>query len=176
MKSGKIAWSSREEGFPDPLSAGGILPIDDDGESFWAIEELDKRGKKFSDIGGRYTVDDGHIFATIRREFYEETYGMCDVLVSTIRTWAKTYGIKKVFGPNGKLVYICIPVPISVICDACELKVGELENQFMLHRDLVVKQNPGITYKVLRLQKIKYLDAKHYNIGYRLNVILLHLG
>lgn len=60
------------------FTAGGILFYDEEG--IYVVDEA--RG--YSDFGGRYAYEDGSIWATIRRELYEETFGGCDLLVKDI--------------------------------------------------------------------------------------------
>jgi len=163
----KYRWINPETG--DTLAAGGILFHDD--HSFWAIEEKGTH----NDIGGRYSADDGDIFATIRRELYEETYGVFDLLVSQIRKFSTEYGLCGIEDLNKKCIYVCICVPISVICTACGLEEGEIEEKFIKAREKTVKQNPGVHYKPLKIQKIKIEDIRKFKIGYRLRSIIKHI-
>jgi hypothetical protein len=171
----KPRWTNPDTG--DNLSAGGILFHSND--SFWAIEEDGKKGIETNDIGGRYEYEDGDIFTTIRRELHEETYGMCDVPVSMIRKFAETYGMKGVYDKNRQCVYVCICVPIDVICETCGFSEEEIEGKFASLREKTVKQNPNTprdAYKPLRIRKIRYEDVLNggddlSRIGYRLQII-----
>ncbi len=173
----------------DLVPAAGILFYSSD--SFWVVEEkikfTDIRGKYFlsseadrgaseyNDIGGKYSSDDGNIYATIRRELYEETYGMIDVLVSDIKKFAEKYGMKRIAGVKGACAYLCICVPITDICDLCQIKEEDFEQNFSALREKTIAENPKAVYKQRSIKKIKYSDVAAFNIGYRLRFILKQL-
>src|SRR5271155_5670271 len=69
------------------FSAGGILLYDAQG--FYLVGETSNSGIVYSDIGGRYMPEDGNIWAAIRRELYEETYGVCDLLANEVIAYSK---------------------------------------------------------------------------------------
>jgi hypothetical protein len=194
-KKEKFRWINPETG--DHLSAGGILfySLKDPGV-FWALEETCKKGfvsldsstprnavTEYNDIGGKYSPDDGNIFATIRRELYEETYGLIDILVSDIKRFSDKYGSKRVLNHKGECVYICICVPIDDIVNAStrgtsRLEEDEMDAKFSLLRDNTIKQNPKAVYKPLKLVKLKFDPApaeREPKLSYRLSTILKQL-
>ncbi len=158
----------------DQITAGGILFYDDTG--FWAVGEIDDATNNtitYTDPGGRYTPEDGTIWTAIRRELYEETYGVCDFLVKDIIEWSKKYGVIKVDGHLKKPVYVCLCVPVSAVPD---LKFDT--ELFITNRNKLLLQNPyaptHIHFKPVVLQKISYAEAEthKYKLSYRLKSIL----
>lgn len=167
----KYRWKNPETG--DFLTAGGILFYDT--SYFWAIQEAGQRGLEYNDIGGKYSIDDGDIFATIRRELYEETYGVCDILVSDVRKFVEKYGLKKVNDQRGACVYVCVCVPVSDIYNLCAISDDTFEEKFKKERDKILSQNPDANYKPIKINKIHLKEKHNYKIGYRLSVILKQL-
>lgn len=167
----KYRWKNPETG--DLLTAGGILFYNK--THFWAIQESGQKGLEYNDIGGKYIVEDGDIFATIRRELYEETYGVCDILVSTVRKFSEKYGMKNVNDDKGKCVYVCVCVPTDEIFSLCGISDSDFESKFETARDMIKSQNPYANYKPVKISKISIKDIKAYQIGYRLETILRQL-
>jgi hypothetical protein len=71
-------------------AAGGVFLYDSNG--VWVVQEdasseytPKRHAATYTDIGGRYEVNDCNIYETIRRELYQETYGTMDVTTSMIR-------------------------------------------------------------------------------------------
>ena len=63
------------------LAAGGIIFFDtiDNTKGLWLIKEEEDENFIYTDLGGKYDHNDGDIFATISREFREETYNTSEI-------------------------------------------------------------------------------------------------
>lgn len=81
---GKSWWKDENN---NNIAAGGILILDEvnNEKGIWVITEKCKKSCsgysdfEYTDIGGRYSQDDGDIYATISREFREETYNTDEI-------------------------------------------------------------------------------------------------
>lgn len=70
----------------DPITrkkfqSGGILFYNDKG--FWSILE-EKKCKEYTDFGGKYNFEDGHIIRCIKRELEEESFGTIEIKTSEL--------------------------------------------------------------------------------------------
>lgn len=147
------------------VAAGGMFIYDQD--HFWVIEETIRGKKIMTDIGGRYSADDGNIWSTIRREAYEETYGLIDVKVKDI---TKYKDVIEINDENGMCIYVCVCIPVNDIFD--EKEIENLETMFLIGKKEFEKYNPGYSYKTLSLKKVKYANIPNIDKSYRLRNIL----
>lgn len=167
-KSKKFRWV---DDYGRHLTAGGILPYDDDG--VWVIGEQDKHGITYTDVGGKYQFEDGDIFKTIARELGEETYHLCDLSRTEIVGLYKKNSHKTVYvnGHQNKPVYMCVVVPRS------ELN-GCLDNdKFVEERARVVTRNPDVPPEYYNSVCIRHLtwddiNSGEFKLSYRLKRIL----
>ena len=118
------------------FAAGGILLYEErpEGKGFWFLNEKDddeydsdedisgdfRKTKNFqhkgifTDFGGKYDYNDGDIFATISREFREETFNMCEIPYNVIKKLSQTNYIY-VNGYNNKPSYFCIVANVNIV-------------------------------------------------------------
>lgn len=150
------------------FSAGGIIPYDSDG-----LYVISEKGE-YNDIGGRFRYEDINIYATIAREFREETYHSCDLRVKDISLIEKKE--VELIGFRGVPVYLCIFVHLD------ELKKYDCElssEDFSSRRSIALKENPSIKSKDIYLsEKLIYIPWSKINnhnlLGRRLKAVLEH--
>jgi len=170
----KFRWHDPDTGYT--LTAGGILFYDDQG--VWVIGEKDKNGIMYTDIGGRYAFEDGNIWVTIRRELYEETYGICEMLTRDVMALSKKFSPIYVNGHNGTPVYACLTIPISEMNASIANGTFTLDPVlFDIRRIQTIKENPDVPvdyYSPCILTKLTYgeLSDPKYRLSYRLKRIL----
>lgn len=171
--SEKYRWN---DGQGRQLSAGGILPYDDDG--IWVIGEKVKGEIIYTDIGGKYQYQDGDIYKTVAREFGEELYHSSNITREQVMEISKTSGPMYVNGHKNIPVYICYIVPYSFM-----KTMGIVLNPtlFLEHRAEVVRGNPFVSqdkYDSVVLTHIPFdklvsmLAKEKSAISYRLRGVL----
>lgn len=174
---GKKKWRWHD-GEGKQLTAGGILPYDKDG--FWVIGEIDKNKVVYTDIGGRYEIEDGDIYATISREIQEELYYTCEITRSQVIDLTKKNTPVYVNGHQSRPVYICYPIHVQEIYNVTKMnKFPFLLNPdtFMKGRKRYIDGNPYTpksVFKQVELKYIKFEDVQtfHKHFSYRLKRIL----
>ena len=154
------------------LTAGGLLPYDDEG--IWVIgEKKTKDGDiEWTDPGGKYKFEDCDIYTTITREFSEELYHSSTISRDCIMNIKENNTPTYVNGHQNKPVYVCYIVHTS------ELK----QHGVKLDKDLFLKNryqtligNPDVPpeyYSSVELKHISFSDIKNENLSYRLRRIL----
>jgi hypothetical protein len=170
-KRRKFRWQDPATGHA--LTAGGILFYDDLG--VWVIGEKDKNGIVYTDIGGRYTYEDGNIWTTIRRELYEETYGTCEMFTSDIVTFSQRYGNIYVNGHNNVPTYVCLVVPVADLRFDAHFRLDP--RTFEDRRITTLRENPDVPvnyYCPCLLAKLSYEDLSDpvFRLSHRLKRIL----
>jgi hypothetical protein len=172
-KSEKFRWS---DGQGRQLSAGGILPYDEDG--IWVIGEKIKDEIIYTDIGGKYQYQDGDIYKTVAREFGEELYHSSNMSREQVIEISNTSGPMYVNGHENVPVYICYIVPYNIM-----QSMGIVLNPvlFLKHRAEVLRGNPGVSldkYESVVLVHIHFdslvemLGKEKSPISYRLRGVL----
>jgi len=157
------------------LTAGGLLPFDDRG--IWVIGEYNKTNPKileYTDFGGRYNFEDGDIFATIAREFNEETYHSSEITRKQVLKLSKLFENVYIDGYHHKPVYICMIVPTTALR---LLDISLDKDKFAERRAIVLNQNPDVPRKYYRPQELLYITYKDiqddkYRLSNRLKCIL----
>ena len=140
------------------LSAGGILPYDENG--LWLIAEFDSQaehGVSWKDIGGKYRFEDGDIYQTIAREFCEEVYNSAEITRKQILKIAKHYSPIYIDGHTGKPVYISYPVHISFLA-SIGIKLNPEE--FLKMRKEILRSNPSVPPSYYLSFELKYMTYK----------------
>jgi hypothetical protein len=163
------SFSWKEPGTEGNYNAGGVLFYDDEG--FWVVEEKQKDVTVCNDIGGRYHPDDGNIWATIRREVWEETYGTCDFTMKMVTMLSKTVKKAYLHSPQGVKIYVCLCID-KQLQDLYGITLNP--DTFNESRKRFLEENPNYTefYKTLSLKKIRYEDVHLNKLSYRLNILL----
>ena len=168
------------------FSAGGILLYDTQG--LYLVGETSNSGVVYSDIGGRYIPEDGNIWATIRRELYEETYGVCDLLTKEVIQFSKHLPLIVLDSvgsilkgtliesstsviPQSSYSYMCLAVPI------CSIPEGRFDFDDDLYqecraRTIAESSAPESFYRPVCIKKVLYDDLGGYNLSHRLKAIL----
>lgn len=172
----KKQWHDPVTGYK--LSAGGILFYDDEG--IWVIGERIGSEIEYTDIGGRYNPNDCNIWTTIRRELEEETYGMCDITTSQIKTFISPSGGESTSTPRSGVIYIeghdQQPVYVCIVTKTPS-NITLREDLFSRLRDITISENPDMPstfYKPVCLKKIRYSELKNdkFRLSFRLKKIL----
>lgn len=149
------------------LTAAGLLLYDDVG--VWVIGEMEKGRVVYTDPGGKYNFEDGDIYATIAREFCEETYHSSEITRSKIIELSCHHPPVYVRGHHNFPVYVCYVVPLT------ETGVTIDPDLFQRQRSQVLANNPRVPqgcYKAVELKRIPYAELKTAPLSYRLNRIL----
>lgn len=96
------------------LTAGGVFFYEERNgvKGLWLVKEYNYGEEEFTDFGGKYDYNDGDIFATIVREFREETYNTQEIAYKDILSVPSDCHIY-INGWDNKPVYMCIPVHIN---------------------------------------------------------------
>lgn len=160
----KYKWSDGEGRL---LSAGGLLPYDDNG--IWVIEERRNGGPlEWNDMGGKYEPEDGDIFATIAREFCEELYnstGGC-LTRNVLKRWVKGRMCKVAYvnGYKKQPVYVAYCVNVSVL-KTIDVKMNP--EKFQRRRTKVIKQNPLVPEAYYGAMTLRYIpfSSFHEEVG-----------
>lgn len=170
----------------DPLgrdvAAGGILILDEyvidnkSTEGIWVVVEKSRRGIgiEYSDFGGRYHYDDGDIYATISREFREETYNTDEIPYSTVKklVTSPSDNNKFVYRMN-KGKYVCLVVDRKYL-PSLYLNNENVEKA----RIKVLRENPYISRGAYRSEGVAFLPFSDIctlyrnKLSYRLSEIL----
>lgn len=171
--SEKYRW---DDGQGRHLTAGGILPYDEDG--IWVIGEKVKDEIVYTDIGGKYQYQDGDIYKTVAREFGEELYHSSNITREQVIKISKISGAMYVNGHKNVPVYICYIVPYGLM-----KSMGVVLNPrlFLENRGEVLRGNPHVPpekYDSVILKHIPYsnlismLSSEKSPISYRLRGVL----
>ena len=157
------------------FASGGILFYDSTG--IWVLAERGE-GKHivFNDMGGRYTYEDGTIYASIARELREETYGLCELRVEDIKALAEITTAVYVNGHDGKPAYFSLPVDLSRLHPALRSKIVLDPDLFLIERKAVIDSNREVPveYYPMYLRKISMAELKdpRLRLSFRLRKIL----
>lgn len=149
------------------LTAAGLLLYDEVG--VWVVGEFEKGRIVYTDPGGKYNFEDGDIYATVAREFCEETYHSCEITRSKIVELSKKYPPVYVRGHHNFPVYACYVIPLE------ESGVKMNPVLFNYNRFQVLKNNPKVPqacYKAVALHRISYEELKTASLSYRLGRII----
>ena len=151
------------------IPAAGWIPFNSLG--IWVIAEKWGKKKYYTDIGGRYRFDDGDIWATIAREFSEETYqSTCltrDDIISLL-PFSRRYLLRD---SRGKICYLCCMIPTGQL----SLRNKKLDwRKFQERRKEVISTNPHHTFRICELRFLSYEDllSKRYCLSIRLKKML----
>lgn len=142
------------------LTAGGILPYDDNG--MWAIVEKKKSNLELSDMGGKYHFEDGDIYFTIAREFCEELYHSVDVTRKNILDLTEKGEFCYILGYNAIPVYGVLVIHTD---ELEKLGIRLCPELFSLQRKKIIAQNPHVPdeyYSSVELKHIPFADLKEY--------------
>ncbi len=169
----KFRW---DDGQGRQLSAGGILPYDDDG--VWVIGEKVRDEIIYTDIGGKYQYQDGDIYKTVAREFGEELYHSSNITREQVIDISNISGPMYVNGHKNKPVYVCYIVPYSVMKS---MRITLNPTLFLKNRVEVLRGNPHVPPDKYDSVTLRYIDfnslismlAKEKSaISYRLRGVL----
>lgn len=172
-KKKKFSW---DDGEGRRLNAGGLIFYDDEG--VWVIGEDTSKGIVYTDIGGKYSPDDGDIYQTIIREVMEESYysielnrGQLFEMIEKIGSTGKTY----MYDNMGKPMYICFAINMDV---AKEAGVSLSVPNFEKGRRYVFSHNKDYE-EMYRVLELRYITFEEMNMGlapcsYRLKTIVRH--
>ncbi len=173
----RYRWS---DGEGRALSAGGILVHDQSG--LWLLEETDRGKLTLSDFGGKYSLDDGDIFATIAREFSEELYHSSELTrrqVESLYSRVPHFYLRDSIGED---TYLCLLVSVT---ELARLGVKLSPKAFDARHIEVLKGNPGVplsdfpsvSLKYFPLSQIhKMMNNKSIYLGSRVTKILQNKG
>lgn len=140
------------------ISAGGITFYEEkDGvKGIWLTKEEDNDKIVYTDFGGKYDYNDGDIFATIAREFREETYNTCEISYKQLKNT-----------PKDKFVYIDgydkTPVYVSIVDKLENYDIVFDSEKVKEQRKKILKSNPTIPekwYKTLDVEFVTFEDIK----------------
>ena len=189
----KFTWRDPKTGHS--FAAGGILFYDDEG--VWTVGEMEKGEVVYTDIGGKYTFEDGNIYATISRELREETYGVCEIFAKDIEELCQTYPPVYINGNHAVPVYLCLVLPIPeqtqkltllhapkrpVPVQAPEPKLERVDLDPLLfeqERQKTLRDNPFVPedfYRTMSLTKIPFDKLASSRLSYRLRRIITNHG
>ncbi len=144
------------------LAAGGILFFEETtlGKGIWVILEEEDI---YTDFGGKYDHNDGDIFATISREFREETYNTEEILYKDIKNLPDTHHVY-IDGYDGQPVYLCVIVHMN------QFQIKFDSDAIKIEREKIVEANPTIPEKWYKTLDAKFLLLKDICDGkYRLS-------
>lgn len=164
----RFRWNDGEGRY---LSAGGILPYDDEG--FWVIQEIRGLGRtEWSDIGGKYEVEDCDIWATIAREFGEELYQSSTISRHQVKQWKKVSKIVYINGFKQAPVYLGLCVHLSNMND-----ITFSPEKFLKNRKKAIQSNGSYSeayYSSISLRYVKFteLEKEWGSMSYRLKKVL----
>jgi hypothetical protein len=156
--------------------AGGLLIYDNEG--IFCIKEKKYDNIVYNDIGGKYQFEDGDIFATIAREFAEETYYCCEVTRRHLVSLLNEPGVVQIYleNPEKKPIYLCLIVP----CRLLDIDISSNLDQFKEARCRVLENNPKVPvsyYSSLDMCHVSYTYLKenitdNTKIHFRLSAVL----
>lgn len=161
----------------EKIAAGGILLFEEttQGKGVWVIEEIDMiKGPLYTDIGGRYNYDDGHIMATIVREFREETYNVHEISYRDLRNLPTSQHLYV----NG---YDGTPSYLSIIAHVNQFNISFNPKEVKEKRKEILIANPDVPgdwYKTIDLKflLLKDIIGGRHKISKRLYAILKSLS
>ena len=168
IKKAKFRWHDPSTGYQ--LAAGGILFYDSNG--IWIIGEISPSSQiKYSDIGGKYTFEDGNIYSTISRELCEETYHTCELSTTEIEYLAEKEDKVYINGHLGLPSYMCLLVNMEKY-----KKIKFNPQMFLNSRNQIIQQNPTVPkfyYSSCMLKYLKYSEiTRNTPLSFRLSVII----
>lgn len=170
--SNKYWWVKNQEHF----AAGGILFLDTvDGErGLWVLEEISRKNRdvECSDFGGRYHYDDGDIYATIAREFREETMNTCEISYSKVKELCQqpdspdkfVFKIKR-----GKYYCLIVDIKYFPLLKFDNLDIINKKKEIQIENRLNKCFYRSVGVKFIPFSKIHLI-----NKSYRLNDIILN--
>lgn len=164
---GKYWWNDNNTA----VAAGGILIVNGD-EGFWALEEMCKKNSntEYSDFGGKYHYDDCDIYATISREFREETYNTDEIPYSKVKELAMKGFVVKVIDDK----YYCLVV------DRKELDVKLSSDELKNAKNKTIASNNfnKFFYRSVGIEYILYSDLPkvQHKLAFRLVEVLKAIG
>jgi len=156
------------------LGGGGIFfyGIQDNEKGIWVAEETTQSGNiKYNDFGGKYDYNDGDIFATIVREFREETYNTCEISYKDIKTLSSDSYIF-LNGFTNEPSYLC------VLCHIDTFGIKFNNELLCSSRDEILKNNPIVPKSWYNVTGVRFVPLKDLNnqntfsFGDRLGAIL----
>jgi len=157
------------------LAAGGILFFEENtnGKGLWIIEEEENGEPVYTDFGGKYDHNDGDIFATIGREFREETYNTAEIPYNVIKKISEKHHVY-IDGYDGKPVYLCIVSHINNF--NIEFQSEQIKNE----RTAIIQSNPNIPDKWYRTLDVKFvylkdIESKKCELSNRLYAVLKNI-
>lgn len=171
------------------LAAGGIFFYEEINgvKGIWLLKEKeefsnyeDESDEKiiYTDFGGKYDYNDGDIYATISREFREETYNNYEITYKKIKSLPDDCKIS-VEGYDGKIpVYVCFACHISFVIE----NNGESFSSDKIKRSRieVERTNPTIPKNWYRTIDISFLPLDNirrgdYKLSNRITAVLKNL-
>ena len=153
----KFRW---HDGQGRQLTAGGLLPYDDEG--IWVIGEKKTKGGslEWTDPGGKYKFEDCDIFTTVIREFSEELYHSTSISREDFLRIKDEHTPTYVNGHQNRPVYICYIVHISKL-NECGVSLNP--DLFKKNREKVISENPDVPpeyYSSVELKHISYKEVE----------------
>jgi hypothetical protein len=127
------------------LAGAGILLLDkiSDELGFWVSTELDHEGNlKYTDFGGKYDYNDGDIYATITREFREETYNTREIPFKVAKQIPKSQHVY-ICGWTPKPQYLCVILDVRGNKDYVDYVPDD--DEIKEARVKILKTNPNIS-------------------------------
>lgn len=160
------------------FASGGILFYDSEG--VWVIAEKDgssrSAGIVYNDMGGRYTYEDGNIYASIARELREETYGLCELLVTEVRHLTENFRPVYVNGHDGKPAYFSLPVDLNRLSLEVRRRLVLDPVRYEIERKVVIEANSDVPveYYPMSLKKLSMEEIRDpkTRLSFRLKKIL----
>lgn len=156
--------------------AGGILFYDDNG--FWVVTELRGLEVQYTDMGGRYCKDDIDVKGTIRREMYEESYGILDCTISDIKNMFRDCPSVILHSKEdySRIVYVCLCVHSQNLSFLLTEKgypatISNLKALYDKGRKEAIFKNPNEVYKGLSIEYILRKDLPLINLSHRLREV-----
>ena len=153
------------------IHAGGILFYDDKG--IWVIKEYHKDIYKISDPGGKYTFEDCNIYATIVREFNEETYYSFPFSYFDL--------INLIEKKKCKFIYVCLdneknPTYLCILVNIKDTNII-FDETFKTNRQKALENNPHIPnryYSSFEFLRINFKDINLFwsYFNYRLKQVV----
>lgn len=150
----KFSWRDKCGNF---IRAGGIFFYDETG--FWFAKELIGNTVYFNDFGGKYDLADGDIYATVVREFREETYNTCEIPYKRMKELSKMYSPLYAENERGKKVYV------SYCIDMDDVDIDFNHKKFFKSRQKVLRENksvPRYYYSTLSVCHVSYENLSQY--------------
>lgn len=168
MKFEKIKFKCQMNGCR--LTAGGIFFYDKVNhiKGLWLLKEKDKNEEVYTDFGGKYDYNDGDIYATISREFREETFNTEEISYKKIVKVPHDHHIY-IKGFDDRPIYLCMAVykgDYKLKFDQLKLKS---EKQKILDRNQFVPPN---WYTTISIEFIPLAQLHNVQLSGRFKQIL----